>query len=84
MRNLIKQNAPKTNGSFREKRLTQLIEFFMRVYGKCKSGFGSNYIERRCLTLCIMETPKQVLWPTAKTQMKCRIMRHFIRVCTVC
>ena len=24
------------------------------------------------------------LWQTVKTQMKCRIMRHFMRVCTVC
>ena len=36
------------------------------------------------LTLCIQETPKLVLLPTVKTQMKCRIMRHFIRVYTVC
>ena len=26
---------------------------------------------------------KRVLWQTVYTQMKCRIMRHFIRVCTV-
>ena len=32
------------------------------------------------LALCILETSKQVLWQTVKTQMKCRI----IRVCTVC
>ena len=29
-----------------------------------------------------LETPKQVLWQTVKTQMKCRIMQHFIRVFT--
>ena len=29
------------------------------------------------------ETPKQVLWQTAKTLMKCHIMWHFIRVCAV-
>ena len=29
------------------------------------------------------ETPKCVLWQTAKTQMKCSMMLHFIRVCTV-
>ena len=33
---------------------------------------------------CEQETPKRVLWQTVKTQMKCRIMWHFIRVCTVC
>ena len=35
---------------------------------------------KRFLTLCIWETPKQVLLQTVKTQMKCRI----IRVYTVC
>ena len=30
------------------------------------------------------ETSKRILWQTVKTQMKCRIRRHFIRVCTVC
>ena len=41
--------------------------------------------------LCLMlnpfvygETPKWVLLQTVKTQMKCRIMRHFIRVYIVC
>ena len=36
------------------------------------------------ITLSIMETPKQILWQTVKTQMKCSIMLHFIRVCAVC
>ena len=27
---------------------------------------------------------KRVLWQTVKTRMKCRIMRHFIKVYTVC
>ena len=30
------------------------------------------------------ETPQAGLRQTVKTQMKCRIMRHSIRVCTVC
>ena len=34
--------------------------------------------------LYIRETPKRVLLQTVKTQMKCRIMRHFIRVYPVC
>ena len=34
--------------------------------------------------LCILESPKWLLWPTVKTQMKCHRMWHFIRVCTVC
>ena len=35
--------------------------------------------------LFIHETPiKWVLWQTLKTHMKCSIMLHFIRVCTVC
>ena len=28
------------------------------------------------LTLCIMDTPKWILWQTVKTQMKCSIMQH--------
>ena len=36
------------------------------------------------LALCMGGTPKRVLLQTVKTQMKCRIMRHFIRVNTVC
>ena len=36
------------------------------------------------LTLLSTEIPKQVLWQAVKTEMKCRIRRHFIRVCTVC
>ena len=32
------------------------------------------------LILCILETPKGVLWQTVKTLMKCSIMLHFIRV----
>ena len=31
----------------------------------------------------MLETPKRVLWQTVKTQMKCSITLHFIRVCTV-
>ena len=36
------------------------------------------------LNLCIGETPKKVLLQTVKTQMKCRLVWHFIRVYTVC
>ena len=36
------------------------------------------------LNLSIRESPKQVLLQTMKTQMKCSIMLHFIRVYTVC
>ena len=35
-------------------------------------------------TLFILDTGKQVLLQTVKTQMKCRIRRHFIRVSSVC
>ena len=41
---------------------------------------GLHYL----VTLFILGTCKQVLWQTVKTQKKCHIMRHFIRVCTVC
>ena len=36
-----------------------------------------------CSTICILETPKRVLLQTAKTQMKCSMMLHFIRGYTV-
>ena len=39
---------------------------------------------RWSLTLCIWGTRKWVLMQTVKTQMKCSIMLHFIRVYTVC
>ena len=42
---------------------------------------GKRYFS---LTLCVMGTPKQVLWQTVKAQMKCRRMWHFLKVCTVC
>ena len=40
--------------------------------------------EKVKLTLCICETLKRVLLQTVKTQMKCSIMLHFIRLYTVC
>ena len=40
--------------------------------------------QRRRLTLCIRETHKRVPLQTMKTQIKCSIMLHFIRVYTVC
>ena len=36
------------------------------------------------LTHSILVTPKYTLWQTVKIRMKCCIMRHFIRVYTVC
>ena len=36
-----------------------------------------------CLAHCGRETTKRVPWQTVKTQMKCCILQHFIRVCTV-
>ena len=36
------------------------------------------------LAFFILDIGKQVLWQTVKTQMKCCIRQHFIRVCTVC
>ena len=41
-------------------------------------------IIKQFLTLYRPDTPKQVLLQTVKTQMKCCIMQHFIRVCTIC
>ena len=34
--------------------------------------------------LLILDTCKQAPWHTVKTRMTCRMMRNFIRVCTVC
>ena len=36
------------------------------------------------LTFFILDTGKHILWQTVKTQMKCHIRQHFIRVCIVC
>ena len=36
----------------------------------------------RPLLLCILETPQWICYQTVKTLMKCRNMRHFIRVYT--
>ena len=44
---------------------------------------ADNTSRQRVLTLCILETPKRVLLQTVKTQMKCSIMLHFIRVFVV-
>ena len=54
----------------------QLIEGLKGV-----EGIAINYL---LLTLCIRETPKRVFLQTVKTQMKCSLVLHFIRVYTVC
>ena len=36
------------------------------------------------LTICLMKTHKWVFLQPMKTQIKCCIMRNFIRVCTAC
>ena len=51
---------------------------FLKIYSR------SMKFQRISLTLCIRETPKWVLLQTVRTQMKCHILRHFIRVHTVC
>ena len=40
--------------------------------------------EKLLKTIFILDTSKQVLWQTVKTQLNCHIRWHFIRVCTVC
>ena len=58
-------------------------DFFERNKTKVLAQrFGT--VEEVYLTLWGPETSKRVLWQTAKTQMKCRIRRHFIWVFTVC
>ena len=53
---------------------------------ECQAWAGWILYDTRwvSLTLWRPETRKWILWQTEKTQMKCRIMRHFISVCTVC
>ena len=48
---------------------------------KQKSNIDIFIIEK--LTFCIWETPKWVLLQTMKTQMKCDMMWHIIRVYTI-
>ena len=36
------------------------------------------------LTHCVRETPKRAFLQTVNTHVKCRIVRHFIRVYTEC
>ena len=55
------------------------IRAFLRVFEVCVL-FQHCFI----FNAFILDTVKLVLWQTVNTQMKCRIRRHFIRVCTVC
>ena len=37
------------------------------------------------LNICVLNIPNgHILWQTVKTQMKCHILWHFIRIFTVC
>ena len=56
------------------------------LQGKCVDLHNDEFllIPVIYLTLCILETPKRILLQTVKTQMKCSIVLHFIRVHTVC
>ena len=48
------------------------------------SHFRHHSIVLNILTIFILDTSKQVLWQTVKTQMKCCIRPYSIGVCTVC
>ena len=63
-----KENGPKTADSQGSK----------NKLGNCTPN------QRQTLSLCIRETHKGVPLQMVKTQMKCRLMWHFIRVYTVC
>ena len=60
--------------------IQKYIEAKLAYHNPCHARF----INMLSLALCIRETPNQVLLQTVKTQMKCRVMLHFIRVYTVC
>ena len=55
-----------------------------RITKTCEKTFPHHLRKPFNVTLFIIDTCKQILWQTVKTQLKSRIMRHFIRVCTVC
>ena len=65
--------------------------FWLKPWLKLIS-FGSNLFDLANVMsttnsepgLAVLDICKQVLWQRVKTQFKCRIMRHFIRVCIVC
>ena len=59
------------------------LQVTVRRMGKYGLRFVTDYY-KKIFTLCILEIPKWVCWQTVTTQMKCSIMLHFIRVCTVC
>ena len=65
-------------------KLSSIFSFFLKWYDMnfiYTHAFSCNFIGS---TLCRPETTKWVQWFTVKTQMKCSIMWHFIRVFTVC
>ena len=53
------------------------------IVQSCCDIFLSYWVEP-VLTFCLRQTCKLVLWQTVKTQVKCSIMLHFIRIYTVC
>ena len=63
--------------------MVTILLFFIKTVFKGKRSSTPPQPNPK-LSLCRLETPKRVLWQTAKTQMKCHIMWHFIRVCNVC
>ena len=69
--------------------LNYTIDQYMLVsnrYGRIhqKDSGEQKHMLEGSLTLCIREAPKWVLLQTVKTEMKCSIMLHLIRVYTVC
>ena len=60
-----------------------LFEVFIEKSQQTTKMMNKNYHGCKELTLCVPEAPKRILWQTVKTQMKCRMMRHFIRISTV-
>ena len=65
--------------------LIMVHPFSYTYFLQCTSVFNCRHAPLlMTLILCILETLKRALLQTLKTQMKCFIMRHFIRVYTVC
>ena len=67
-------------------RYTLQIAILYVLYRYCKHDqprINRVHICTERLILCILEIPKRVLSQKVKTQVKCRIMRHFVRFYTV-
>ena len=62
----------KFNAVMAYKRKKMYVLVVSAFAGYCRGIINYHFGAYTCLNLCIRETPKRVLLPTVKTQMKCR------------